>query len=326
MTHEPLRDSELLDAYSQAVIDVVERVGPAVVRVDASRPSRRSRGALPAGSGPAGSGSGFLFTPDGLVLTNSHVVANATRVDVTTADGRRHEADIIGDDPDTDLALLRISGDVPSVAALGRSSTLRTGQLVVAVGHPLGLEHTVTTGVISATGRSLRARSGRMMENIIQTDAALNPGNSGGPLVTSAARVVGVNTAVIMGGQGLSFAVPIDTATRVVTAILQEGHVRRAFVGVGGRNTRLPRHIARVAVLRADSGVLVESVMDSSPAARAGLQTGDVIVGFGASQIANIDDLHRLLTRDAIDVATALVVIRAGGRLELPITPVEAAA
>jgi S1-C subfamily serine protease len=321
MTHEPLRDGELLDAYSQAVIDVVERVGPAVVRVDASRPTRRSRG-----STPAGSGSGFVFTPDGLVLTNSHVVANATRVDVTTADGRRHEADIIGDDPDTDLAVLRISGDVPSVAELGRSSTLRTGQLVVAVGHPLGLEHTVTTGVISATGRSLRARTGRMMENIIQTDAALNPGNSGGPLVTSAARVVGVNTAVIMGGQGLSFAVPIDTATRVVTAILQEGHVRRAFVGVSGRNTRLPRHIARAALLGADSGVLVESVMDTSPAARAGLQTGDVIVGFGSNQIADIDDLHRLLTRDAIDVATALVVIRAGARLELPITPIEAAA
>jgi S1-C subfamily serine protease len=321
MTHEPLRDAELLDAYSQAVIDVVERVGPAVVRVDASRPARRSRGPV-----PAGSGSGFVFTPDGLVLTNSHVVAQATRVDVTTADGRRHEADIIGDDPDTDLAVLRISGDVPSVAALGRSSTLRTGQLVVAVGHPLGLEHTVTTGVISATGRSLRSRTGRMMENIIQTDAALNPGNSGGPLVTSAARVVGVNTAVIMGGQGLSFAVPIDTATRVVTAILQEGHVRRAFVGVSGRNTRLPRHVARAALLHADSGVLVESVMEASPAASAGLQTGDVIVGFGSNQIADIDDLHRLLTREAIDVATALVVIRAGVRLQLPITPIEAAA
>jgi len=321
MTHDFKADQELLDAYSQAVIDVVERVGPAVVRVDASRPSRRSQSLR-----PAGSGSGFVFTPDGLVLTNSHVVAGAARVDVTTPDGRRHEADIVGDDPDTDLAVLRITADQLSVVELGRSATLRAGQLVVAVGHPLGLEHTVTTGVVSATGRSLRARTGRMMENIIQTDAALNPGNSGGPLVTSAARVVGVNTAVIMGSQGLSFAVPIDTAIRVVTAILQEGHVRRAFVGVGGRNTRVPRHIARAALLKADTGVLVESVVDGSPASRAGLTIGDVIVGFGPSSIANIDDLHRILTREAIDVRTQLVVVRNEARVELPITPVEAAA
>jgi S1-C subfamily serine protease len=321
MTHDLNKDQELLDAYSQAVIDVVERVGPAVVRVDASRSSRRSQSLR-----PAGSGSGFVFTPDGLVLTNSHVVAGAARVDVTTPDGRRHEADIIGDDPDTDLAVLRITADQLSVVELGRSATLRAGQLVVAVGHPLGLEHTVTTGVVSATGRSLRARTGRMMENIIQTDAALNPGNSGGPLVTSAARVVGVNTAVIMGSQGLSFAVPIDTAIRVVTAILQEGHVRRAFVGVGGRNTRVPRHIARAASLKADTGVLVESVVDRSPASRAGLATGDVIVGFGPTSIANIDDLHRILTREAIDVRTQLIVLRNEARVELPIVPVEAAA
>lgn len=321
MTNDLKKDQELLDAYSQAVIDVVERVGPAVVRVDASRSSRRSQSLR-----PAGSGSGFVFTPDGLVLTNSHVVAGAARVDVTTPDGRRHEADIIGDDPDTDLAVLRITADQLSVIELGRSSTLRAGQLVVAVGHPLGLEHTVTTGVVSATGRSIRARTGRMMENIIQTDAALNPGNSGGPLVTSAARVVGVNTAVIMGSQGLSFAVPIDTATRVVTAILQEGHVRRAFVGVGGRNTRVPRHIARAAMLKADTGVLVESVVDGSPASRAGLAIGDVIVGFGPTSIGNIDDLHRILTREAIDVRTQLVVVRNEARVELPIIPVEAAA
>jgi S1-C subfamily serine protease len=321
MTHDLKKDQELLDAYSQAVIDVVERVGPAVVRVDALRPSRRSQGLR-----PAGSGSGFVFTPDGLVLTNSHVVGGAARVDVTTPDGRRHEADILGDDPDTDLAVLRITADQLSVVELGSSATLRAGQLVVAVGHPLGLEHTVTTGVVSATGRSLRARSGRMMENIIQTDAALNPGNSGGPLVTSAARVVGVNTAVIMGSQGLSFAVPIDTAIRVVSAILQEGHVRRAFVGVGGRNTRVPRHIARAALLKADSGVLVESVVDGGPASRAGLAVGDVIVGLGPASIANIDDLHRILTREAIDVRTQLIVVRHDVRVELPITPVEAAA
>ena len=321
MTQDHIKDGDLLDAYSQAVIEVVERVGPAVVRVDAMRPSRRSQGMR-----PAGSGSGFIFTPDGLVLTNSHVVSHATHVDVTTADGRSHEADIIGDDPDTDLAVLRISADQLSVVELGRSATLRPGQLVVAVGHPLGFDHTVTTGVVSATGRSIRARTGRMMENIIQTDAALNPGNSGGPLVTSAARVIGVNTAVIMGTQGLSFAVPIDTATRVVTALLQEGHVRRAFVGVSGRNTRVPRHIARAAMLTGDTGVAIESVVEGSPASRAGLRVGDVIVGFGDTPIKSIDDLHRLLTREAIDVRTALIVVRNGARLELPITPIEAAA
>jgi S1-C subfamily serine protease len=314
-------DDELLDAYSRAVIGVVERVGPAVVRVDRVRESRRSRG-----SRNEGSGSGFVFTPDGLILTNSHVVADAEHLDVTTADGRTHRADVIGDDPDTDLAVLRISASALPVVELGRSSELRAGQLVVAVGHPLGFEHTVTTGVISATGRSLRARTGRMMENIIQTDAALNPGNSGGPLVTSAAKVVGVNTAVIMGTQGLSFAVPIDTATRVVTAILQEGHVRRAFLGIGGQNMRLPRHLARAAAVTSGTGVRVDSVVADSPAGKAGIQPGDVIVAFSSAPIASIDDLHRLLTREAIDVSATLRVVRGAARLDLPITPTEAAA
>jgi S1-C subfamily serine protease len=313
-------DEELLDAYSKAVIGVVERVGPAVVRVDRQRSSRRG------GLRHEGSGSGFVFTPDGLILTNSHVVSGAEHLDVMTADGRSHDADVIGDDPDTDLAVLRISADAISVAELGTSASLRPGQLVVAVGHPLGFEHTVTTGVISATGRSLRSRTGRMMENIIQTDAALNPGNSGGPLVTSAGKVVGVNTAVIMGSQGLSFAVPIDTAARVVTAILQEGHVRRAFIGIGGQNTRLPRSLVRAAAVAAATGVRVESVADNTPAARAGVRPGDIIIGFSAMPVASIDDLHRLLTRDAIDVGTMLVIVRGTSRVELRITPTEVAA
>ena len=312
-------DDDLLDAYSRAVIGVVERVGPAVVRVDRLRESRRTRRAR-----SEGSGSGFVFTPDGLILTNSHVVSGAERLDVTTADGRSFNADVLGDDPDTDLAVLRISASALPVVELGRSADLRAGQLVVAVGHPLGFEHTVTTGVISATGRSLRARTGRMMENIIQTDAALNPGNSGGPLVTSAGKVVGVNTAVIMGTQGLSFAVPIDTATRVVTAILQEGHVRRAFLGIGGQNTRLPRHVARVTAVA--SGVRVDSVVPESPAGRAGIQPGDVIVGFASTAIASIDDLHRVLTREAIDVAATVRIVRGAAPLDVAITPTEAAA
>jgi S1-C subfamily serine protease len=312
-------EEELLDAYSRAVIDVVERVGPAVVRVDRTRVSRR-------GSRKEGSGSGFVFTPDGLILTNSHVVSGAEHLDVSTADGRTHHADVIGEDPDTDLAILRISTDVLPVVELGRSAALRVGQLVVAVGHPLGFEHTVTTGVVSATGRSLRARTGRMMENIIQTDAALNPGNSGGPLVTSAGKVVGVNTAVIMGSQGLSFAVPIDTATRVVTAILQEGHVRRAFLGISGQNARLPRQVARAARVLAGTGVQVESVVDASPAARAGVRPGDIIVGFASTPIASIDDLHRVLTREAIDVGATLVIVRDATRLDVSVTPREAAA
>jgi S1-C subfamily serine protease len=314
-------DEELLDAYSRAVIDVVEQVGPAVVRVDRTRLSRRGRP-----RGREGSGSGFVFTPDGLILTNSHVVSGAEHLDVATADGRSHHADVLGDDPDTDLAVLRISADALPVVELGKSAALRVGQLVVAVGHPLGFDHTVTTGVVSAIGRSLRARTGRMMENIIQTDAALNPGNSGGPLVTSAGKVVGVNTAVIMGGQGLSFAVPIDTATRVVTAILQEGHVRRAFLGISGQNARLPRQLARAAVVTASTGVRVESVVEKSPASGAGIQPGDLIIGFASSPIASIDDLHRLLTREAIDVDATLVIVRGATRLEVPITPREAAA
>lgn len=315
-----MTDDDLLDAYSHAVISVVERVGPAVVRVDRRRESKSAR------RRSEGSGSGFVFTPDGLILTNSHVVSGAEHLDVTTADGRSYNADVLGEDPDTDLAVLRISASALPVVALGRSSDLRAGQLVVAVGHPLGFEHTVTTGVISATGRSLRARTGRMMENIIQTDAALNPGNSGGPLVISSGKVVGVNTAVIMGTQGLSFAVPIDTATRVVTAILQEGHVRRAFLGIGGQNTRLPRHLARAAAVSAGTGVRVDSVVPNSPAGRAGVQSGDVIVGFSSAAIASIDDLHRVLTRDAIDVAATLQIVRGTSRLDVPITPTEAAA
>ncbi|MFN8060291.1 MAG: trypsin-like peptidase domain-containing protein [Vicinamibacterales bacterium] len=324
-------DGELLDAYSRAVVDVVERVGPAVVRVDvwraagSARRGSRSRASGGSGAGASGAGSGFVFTPDGLVLTNSHVVARSERVEVVTIDGRRCVADVVGDDAHTDLAVLRISANDLSVVSLGRSALLRAGQLVVAIGNPLGFEHTVTTGVVSATGRALRARTGRMMENIIQTDAALNPGNSGGPLVTSAGRVVGVNTAVILGGQGLSFAVPIDTATRVVAALLQEGRVRRAHLGVAATNTSIPRTVARAAQVASSTGVLVESVAGDGPAQEAGLRPGDVIVAYGPTTIGSVDDLHRVLTREAIGLPATVVALRGSARLDVSITPREAA-
>ena len=247
-------DSDLLDAYSRAVMDAVDRVGPSVVKVDvegaAPTGGRRRRG-----DGGGGSGSGFVIAPDGLVLTNSHVVDGAQAIHVTTLDGERLTADLVGDDPHTDLAVLRVTAPALRAAPLGDSTRLRPGQLVVAIGNPLGFQHTVTAGVVSALGRSLRARTVRLIENLIQTDAALNPGNSGGPLVTSRGEVVGVNTAVILGGQGIAFAVPSATATRVISALLRFGRVRRGWLGVAGQDTPIPRRVSLAHGLRADRGL-----------------------------------------------------------------------
>ena len=280
------------------------------------RRGRRARG---------GSGSGFVFAADGLILTNSHVVDGARRIAVTTLDGERLTADLVGDDPHTDLAVLRVSSAALRAAPLGDSSRLRPGQLVVAIGNPFGFQHTVTAGVVSALGRSLRARTVRLIENLIQTDAALNPGNSGGPLVTGAGEVVGVNTAVIVGGQGIAFAVPSTTATRVISAILRFGRVRRSFLGVSGQDAAVPRRLARAYGLAHERGLAVTAVSDGSPAARAGVLTGDVIVAFDGVPVASADDLHRLLTEDRIDRATLLHLLRSGDDRLLQVVPSELA-
>ncbi len=320
-----LSDDALLDAYSRAVVSTVETVGPSVVKIDV----RHDRGAgRQLGTGRrlpvAGSGSGFVFTPDGLILTNSHVVESANHADVTLEDGRTLSADVLGRDPDTDLAVVRVSAGGLVPASLGTSARLRPGQLVIAIGNPYGFEHTVTTGVVSALGRALRARTGRLIENLIQTDAALNPGNSGGPLVTSAAEVIGVNTAVILGGQGISFAIPIDTARRVVPDLITHGRVRRSYIGIAGRDTNLPRTLARTLGLPSDSGVLVVSVLEGGPAADASMREGDVIVSVDGATTARVDDLHRLLTERTIGCVTDVVIIRNGTRRILRVTPADA--
>ena len=310
MAHPSFRvpeDAELLDAYSQAVIGAVEIVAPAVVRVELGR----------------GGGSGVIFTPDGFVLTNSHVSAGSGPVTVTLPDGRSMAAERIGDDGDTDLAVLRISGTALPWARLGDSRRARVGQVAIAIGNPYGFHHSVTSGVVSALGRSLRAKSGRLMDDIIQTDAALNPGNSGGPLVSTHGEVLGINTAMILPAQGLCFAIASNTVRFVASRLMRDGRVRRSYIGVGGQQTPIPRAIVRFSGTAAASGVLVTSIEVGSPAARAGLEEGDVIVGFAGSAVSGIDDLHRALTDERIGVTADLTVLRRGRRRELTITPAE---
>jgi len=305
-------DDELLDAYSQAVTHAAEQVSPAVVNVEVGQRQ-----------GGRGGGSGFLFTPDGLILTNSHVVHRATRVDVTLTDGRRTQADLVGEDPDTDLAVLRI--DAPGLApvALGDSRSLRVGQVVIAIGNPYGFQYSVTAGVVSALGRSLRARSGRLIDDVIQTDAALNPGNSGGPLVTSQGKVVGVNTAVILPAQGLCFAIPINTAKLVAGRLIKDGKIRRGYLGLGGQNVPIPRRLVRAHHLAAETGILVVSVEEAGPAKRADLAEGDIIVQYGVHPVAGIDDLHRLLIDEEVGVRSTLTILRAAELWTLDIVPQE---
>ena len=308
------RDDDLLDAYSRAVTSAVERAAPTVVSIDV-----HGKG-MPQGRRPlaqTGSGSGFVFATDGLILTNSHVVEGASRVDVSLPDGREFQADIVGQDPDTDIAVVRISAPELVALELGDSHTLRPGQLVIAIGNPYGFQHSVTTGVVSALGRSLRARNGRLIDHVIQTDAALNPGNSGGPLVTSAGVAVGVNTAIIAGGQGLSFSVPISTVITVLPWLLREGRVRRGYLGIAGQDVPLLTRVVRFHRLTQRTGVLAIAVEPDGAARAAGLRDGDIIVSLDEHRITSIDDFSRLLTADRIGTEITLGVLRGAERIEL---------
>jgi S1-C subfamily serine protease len=311
-------DAVLHDAYSRAVVRAVEAVAPSVVNVEVRRPARGGRGQRLRSQG---SGSGFVFTPDGFALTNSHVVNGAAEVEVRLRDGRTAEARLIGDDPDTDLAVIRFEGDGVPAVRFAKAGGLRVGQLAIAIGNPYGFEATVTAGVVSALGRSLRARTGRLMDNLIQTDAALNPGNSGGPLVSSRGEVIGVNTAVILPAQGICFAIPSDTALFVAGRLIKDGRIRRAWLGLGGQTAPVARAIARFHHLEAETGVLVLSVEPKGPAAEAGVLEGDVIVGFAGRGVAGIDDLMRLLADGPIDERKTLALIRRTERMELAVVP-----
>lgn len=313
----PADDGQLLDAYSQAVVSAADQASHAVVNIEV-RKQVRGRGEV-----RAGSGSGFIISHDGLVLTNSHVVHGADKIEVTLDDGRRPDAHLVGEDPETDLAVLRIYAPNLTAAKLGESKSLRVGQLAIAIGNPYGFQYTVTAGVVSALGRSLRANSGRLMDDIIQTDAALNPGNSGGPLVNSRGEVIGVNSAVILPAQGICFAIAIDTAKYVAGWLIKDGKIRRSYIGVGGQNVKLHRRVIRYHALPVETGLLVASIEPQSPAERAGLQVGDVIVEFAGQPVATIDALHKLLTESRIGNKTPMTAIRHTEKRVLEITPGE---
>jgi S1-C subfamily serine protease len=305
-------DDELLDAYSRAVTRAVEAVGPAVVKIQSER----------------GGGSGVIFTPDGLILTNSHVVAGSVRSSAMLPDGRLLRADLVGEDAHSDLAVLRVgveSGVLPW-AALGNSQTVRVGQIAIAIGNPFGLQHSVTAGIISALGRSLRAGSGRLIDDVIQTDAALNPGNSGGPLITTRGDVIGINTATVVPAQGLCFAIASNTVRFVAGRLIRDGRIRRSYIGVAGQTVPIPRGLARSLRLAIPSGILVVSVEPNSPAAAAGLHEGDVIVGLGGSPTTAVEDLHRQLTEELVGLPTSVAVIRNNQRRQLTAVPTELAA
>jgi S1-C subfamily serine protease len=308
----PAGEAALLDAYSRAVVGAVETVGPAVLHLQ-----------VEAANGRGGAGSGVVFTPDGYVLTNSHVVAGAKRLQATFADGRSMEASLVGDDPDTDLAVLRLAGEAPAYAKLGDARKLRVGQLVIAIGNPFGFQATVTAGVVSALGRSLRASSGRLIDSVIQTDAALNPGNSGGPLVSSAGEVVGINTAIIAMAQGICFSISANTVEFVASRLIRDGRVRRSYIGLSGQNIVLPRRVVRFHDLAREGGVRVEATAERGAARAAGLLSGDIIVGFAGEPVGTVDELHRLLTEERVGRPAEVAVLRRAEKRLLSVIPRE---
>ncbi len=316
-------EAQLLDAYSLCVSRAVEKTSPSVVNIDIQKSMKNFGKDHRFSPAARGSGSGFLFTPDGFILTNSHVVHQASTIEVTLLDGRRFKADVIGDDPHTDLAVIRIHSSNLVAGQLGDSQHLKVGQLVIAIGSPYGFQCTVTAGVVSALGRSLRSHSGRLIDHVIQTDAALNPGNSGGPLVSSRGEIIGVNTAIILPAQGICFAIPINTAKFVAGELIKEGRIKRGFIGVGGQNVLLPLGMVHFHNLPVESGVQVILIEYDSPAHKAGLREGDVIIGFADQIISGIDSLHHVLTSKQIGKAVALTIIRNFEKMRLEIVPEE---
>ena len=317
--NDPLNNGPLLDAYSQAVTHAVEIVAPSVVRIEVAKTKETPRGPREG----VGGGSGFIISPDGLVLTNSHVVHGASKIEVILSDGRRPDAILLGEDPESDLAVLRVYAPNLTPLKFADSSRLKVGQLAIAIGNPYGFEATVTAGVVSALGRSLRSQSGRLMDDIIQTDAALNPGNSGGPLVNSRGEVIGVNTAIILPAQGICFAIASNTAQLITGWLVTDGHVRRSYVGIAGQTTPIHARLRRYYQLKQDGGVLVVGVEPGGPARLAGLREGDIIIAFKGEQITGVDELLRKLVAPEIGVPSVLTVLRQTERLDLRIVPKE---
>lgn len=314
-------DSSLLDAYSNAVTGAVERISPSVAHIEVHQAAGRTRSGEPRER--QGGGSGVIFTPDGLILTNSHVVHEAVRIAVTLSDGRHMPAILIGEDPASDLAVIRVDEPGLVAAELGDSQKLRVGQIAIAIGAPYGFQSTVTAGVVSALGRSLRSYSGRLIDDVIQTDAALNPGNSGGPLIDSAGRVIGVNTATILPAQGICFAIGINTAKFVASRLLRDGRIRRSYVGISAQTVPVHRRVVRFYDLPKETGALVLSVEENSPAKRAGLRAGDIVMALEGQPVAGVDDLHRLLTEVRVGVSCSVTVLRWTEKLELKVIPEE---
>ena len=304
---------DILDGYSATVTSVVERVAPSVVGIDVRVDGRR-----------AGSGSGFVATPDGFIITNSHVVHGAREIEVALLDGRRFRAMPVGDDPDSDLAVVRIAAPELIPAEIADSAGVQVGQLAIALGNPFGLQCTVTAGVVSALGRTLRSQSGRLMDNIIQTDAALNPGNSGGPLVDARGRVIGVNTAIVAAGQGICFAIAASTATRLAGLLIRDGKVTRGYIGIAGTDVDVPRYLQRMHALTQTRGILVQGVEPHSPASRAGIEEGDVVIGLGDGVVDGVDTLHKVLTDRHVDAPTKVVLLRRNALVSRTIIPAEA--